>query len=240
MADTEHESIQEYKEDSTCPRSMEVFHYVINEVLDIQNEEEILSFKNWMSYRGFEIFTDMCIDLSYMLDHIHHHSEYRMEGSRFALRFGTMNMLRLFIKWMSTRKKESTFELYAENLLVMTREQFNNFRQEDMIRIASGPTSPRPGPTTPMTTFTGHTKGTTASESQVALNNFKKGTKRDASAFPIFKNDLYYDAFQRSFLTIIKAQGLCDVADTDFDPDDGDQSDKLLFQEKSFLCFCFG
>ena len=31
------------------------------------------------------------------------------------------------------------------------------------------------------------------SESQAALNNFKKGTKRHASAYPIFKNDLYYD-----------------------------------------------
>ena len=73
-----------------------------------------------------------------------------------------------------------------------------------MISITSGPTSPPPGPTTPMTTFTCHTKGTKASESQVALNNFKKGT--DASAFPIFKNDLYYDTFQRSFLATINAQ----------------------------------
>ena len=35
------------------------------------NEEEILSFKNWMSYRAYETFTDMCIDLSCILDHIH-------------------------------------------------------------------------------------------------------------------------------------------------------------------------
>ena len=71
-----------------------------------------------------------------------------------------------------------------------------------------------------------------ASESQVALNNFKKGTKRDASEYPIFKNDLYYDTFQRSLLAIIKEQGLYDVADPDFDPDDGDQYGKQLFEEK--------
>ena len=83
-----------------------------------------------------------------------------------------------------------------------------------------------------MTTFTGHSKGTTASESQIPLNNFKKGTKRDASAFPIFKNDLYCDAIQRSFLAIITAQGLYDVADPEFDPYDGDPYDMQLFQEK--------
>ena len=59
-----------------------------------------------------------------------------------------------------------------------------------------------------MTTFTGHTKPPALSESHIALNNFKRGTKRDASAYPIFKNDFYYDTFQRSFLAIIKAQGL--------------------------------
>ena len=64
-----------------------------------------------------------------------------------------------------------------------------------------------------MTTLSGYTKGTVTSESQAVLNYFKKGTKRDASAYPIFKNDLYYDTFQRSFLAAIKAQGLIDVAD---------------------------
>ena len=87
-----------------------------------------------------------------------------------------------------------------------------------------------------MTTFTGHTKSTATSESQTAHNNFKRGTTRDASAYPIFKNDLFYDTFQRSFLAIIKAQGLYDVPDPDYDPDDGDYYEQELFQEKqSFL-----
>ena len=116
-----------------------------------------------------------CVYFSYILEHIHDCTECRVDGSKFALKFGTMNKLRLFISWTSIRMKDSTFELYAEHRLALTREQFHNFRQEDMIRMTSGPTSP------PMTTFTGHPKETTASESQVALNNFKKGTKRDES-----------------------------------------------------------
>ena len=79
-----------------------------------------------------------------------------------------------------------------------------------------------------MTTFGGHTKLPPPSESQIALSNFKRGTKRDASDYPIFKNDLYYDAFQRSFLAIIKAQGLNDVANPDFEHDDGDQYEQEL------------
>ena len=63
-------------------------------------------------------------------------------------------------------------------------------------------------PYTPMTTFTGHTKPTAISESQTTLNNFRRGTRKDASAYPIFKNELYYDKFQRSFLAIIKKRAL--------------------------------
>ena len=63
----------------------------------------------------------------------------------------------------------------CEILLDYVCQQYNDFMQEEMLRLSSVPTSPLPDPTTPMTTFTGHTKGRTASESQVALNNFKKG-----------------------------------------------------------------
>ena len=55
-----------------------------------------------------------------------------------------------------------------------------------------------------MTTFSVYTKPTTILESQTTLNNFKKGTKRNASAYPIFKNDLYYDTFQDHFWLSLK------------------------------------
>ena len=64
-----------------------------------------------------------------------------------------------------------------------------------MIRMMGKSSSSPPQPTTHMTTLSGNTKGTVTSESQAALNTIKKGTKRDASAYPILKNDLYYDTF---------------------------------------------
>ena len=47
-----------------------------------------------------------------------------------------------------------------------------------------------------------------ASESYITLTNFKKGIKRDASAYPIFKNERYYNTFIRHFKATAKAQGL--------------------------------
>ena len=114
---------------------------------------------------------------------------------------------------MTTKMTDYSFELYAEHLLALTRHQFNKFRQVDMIRITDVSKSTPLEATTPMTTFSGHIKGSIASESHSALNNFRRGTRRDASAYPIFKNGLYYNNFQRSFLAIIKAHGLDEVAD---------------------------
>ena len=53
-----------------------------------------------------------------------------------------------------------------------------------MIRMNDISKSPPLQATTPMTTSSGHTKGSLVSESQVALNDFDKGAKRDASAYP--------------------------------------------------------
>ena len=81
----------------------------------IQDDEEIQSFKHWMKYRGFETFTELCSAFSYMLDNIHDHNEYIFDGLRFALKSGTMNKIRLFIKWMFMSMTENTFELYAQD-----------------------------------------------------------------------------------------------------------------------------
>ena len=55
--------------------------------------------------------------------------------------------------------------------------------------------------------------------------------------FPIFKNDKYYDTFQRSFLANLKAQGLYDVADPDHDPENGDIYEKELFKGKQSFVY---
>ena len=214
MAQPDSESLQESK-GTNSPRSIKVLQCVLQKVLDIKDEEENKSFSKWMKYRGYDNYNDICVDFCHILDRIHGCSELRTDGLRSALKFRTMNKIRMFTSWMGTKMTDGFFELSAEDLLALTREPFNDFRQADMIRMMGKTSLPPSGSTTPMTTLSGYTKGTVTSQSQATLNNFKKGTKIDASAYPIFKNDLYYDTFQRSVLAAIKAQGLYDVADPD-------------------------
>ena len=70
-----------------------------------------------------------------------------------------------------------------------------------------------------------------AFESYITLTNFKKGIKRDTSAYPTFKNERYYNPFIRHFKATAKAQGLNNLMDPNFIPG-SDEHEQQLFQEQ--------
>ena len=89
-----------------------------------------------------------------------------------------------------TKERECGMSVLKDEFIqTLTREQFLEFRAG-----RPSPHNPKPPPDashTSMTTLAGHTKLPPPAESQIALINFKTRAKRDASAYPIFKNDLY-------------------------------------------------
>ena len=107
MAQPNQESIQESSEDSTSPNSIQVFYHVLNKVLKIK-KHEVVSISKWMKYMGYNNFTDLCVDRLIELNYIHDFSSYIVDGQYSALKLGTMNKLKLFIRWMSTRMKGTT------------------------------------------------------------------------------------------------------------------------------------
>ena len=142
--------------------------------------------------------------------------------------------LKRFVRWMT--HEDRPYELHDDFLTTLTRECYLKFRNMDTLSFSAlSPSHHEPYKL--KTSFSGESKHQTPSESQTALNNFKKGTKRDASVCPIFKNDKYYDTFQRSFLANLKAQGLYDVADPDYDPENGDTYEKELFKGKQSFVY---
>ena len=74
-----------------------------------------------------------------------------------------------------------------------------------------------------------------ASESYITLTNFKKGIKRDASAYPIFKNERFYNTFIRHFKATAKAQGLSTLMDPNFTPRSDEYEEQLFQEQQDFL-----
>ena len=85
-------------------------------------------------------------------------------------------------------------------------------------------------PTTPRSTVSSE-----ASESYITLTNFQKGIKRDASAYPIFKNERYYNTFIRHFKATAKAQGLNSLMDPNFTPGSDEHEQQLFEEQQDFL-----
>ena len=85
-------------------------------------------------------------------------------------------------------------------------------------------------PTTPRSNVSSE-----ASESYITLTNFKKGIKRDASAYPIFKNERYYNTFIRHFKATAKAQGLNSLMDPNFTPGSDEYEQQLFEEQQDFL-----
>ena len=94
--------------------------------------------------------------------------------------------MKCIIKWMTN--EERPYELHDDFLATLTRDSYLKFRHLDTQSFSSSPSSHHE-PFKFKTSSQGEFKHPTTSESQTALNNFKKGTKRDASVYPIFKND---------------------------------------------------
>ena len=191
----------------------------------------------WMEYKQYYTIDDFYENSYHDLENFDNKgpaTEYKWKGKTNHLSPIVAQKLKCFIKCMT--HEDRPYELHDDFLATLTRDSYLKFRHMDTQSFsASSPSHHEPSKL--KTSFPGEFKQQTTSESQTALNNFKKGTKRDASVYPIFKNDKYYDTFQRSFLANLKAQGLYDVADPDHDPENGDIHEKELFKGKQSFVY---
>ena len=85
------------------------------------------------------------------------------------------------------------------------------------------PTTPRPN------------VSSEASDSYITLTNFKNRIKRDTSAYPIFKNERYYNTFIRHFKSTAKAQGLNSLMDPNFTPGSDEYEQQIFEEQQDFL-----
>ena len=232
MGETEQDSFFESKE-----KFQQQLQDIFQTILRLTEPDQFDQLCQWMEYKQYLTIDDF-YESSYndpeKFDTKGPATEYKWKGKMNHLSPNVAQKLKSFVRWMT--HEDRPYELHDDFLATLTRERYLIFRHMDTLSFsASSPSHHEPSKL--KTSFSGESKHQTPSESQTALNNFKKGTKRDASVYPIFKNDKYYDTFQRSFLANLKAQGLYDVADPDHDAENGDTYEKELFKRKQSFVY---
>ena len=221
--------------------SKEKFHQQLQDIfqtiLRLTGAEHFDQLCQWMEYKQHYTIDDFYENSYHELENFDNKgpaTEYKWKGKTNHLSPVVAQKLKCFVKWMT--HEERPYELHDGFLATLTRDSYLKFRHLDTQSFSSSPSSHHE-PSKFKTSFQGEFKHQTTSESQTALNSFKRGTKRDASVYPIFKSDKYYDTFQRSFLANLKAQGLYDVADPDHDPESGDIYEQELFKGKQSFVY---
>ena len=120
--------------------------------------------------------------------------------------------------------------LEADNFLHTTFHQFMFWKLNEITTSSPSPppsvtaSDPRATPSNP------------SFSSQ--LLNFKRGIKRDISAYLTLKDEKYYDSFKRSVLVTARAHDCEDILQPTFRPK-GDADSLELFRLKMNLCIVF-
>ena len=232
MSETEQDSFFESKE-----KFQQQLQDIFQTILRLTGPDHFDQLCQWTEYKHYctiDIFYKHSYDDLENFDNKGPATEYKRKGKTNHLSPILAQKLKCFVKWMT--HEDRPYELHDDFLATLTRDRYLKFRHMDTQSFsASSPSHHEPSKL--KTSFPGEFKHQTTSESQTALNNFKKGTKRGTSVYPIFKNDKYYDTFQRSFLANLKAQGLYDVADPDHDPENGDIYENELFKGKQSFVY---
>ena len=232
MGETKQDSFFESKE-----KFQQQLQDIFQTILRLTGPDHFDQLCQWMEYKQYYTIDDFYESSYNELENFDNKgpaTEYKWKGKTNHLSPIVAQKLKCFIKWMT--HEDRPYELHDDFLATLTRDSYLKFRHMDTQSFSSSPSSHHE-PSKLKTSFQGEFKHQTTSESQTALNNFKKGTKRDASVYPIFKNDKYYDTFQRAFLANLKAQGLYDVADPDHDPENGDIYEQELFKGKQSFVY---
>ena len=181
MCETEQDSFFESKE-----KFQHQLQDIFQTIMRLTAPDQFDQLCQWMEYKQYLTIDDF-YDSSYndpeKFDTKGPATEYKWKGKMNHLSPNVAQKLKSFVKWMT--HEDRPYELHDDFLATLTRDSYLKFRYMDTQSFsASSPSHHEPYKL--KTSFSGESKHQRPSESQTALNNFKKGTKRDASALPKF------------------------------------------------------
>ena len=213
------------------PSEQDSFNHLLFKVLRFTSEQ-VQDLNDWMTHRGIpnvhEIIVQGFCRPQILEDNLH----FIRENKTCYIKTHVMVSLSLmiaYIKHLRCSAKATHFgPFYYIHIDPQDYDEWRIETPEEEIHFQTP--SKLGSPATPRSMATSQT-----SESYTTLTNFKKGIKRDASAYPILKNERYYNTFIRHFKATAKAQGLNTLMDPNFTPGSDEYEQQLFQEQQDFL-----
>ena len=209
------------------PSEQDSFNHLLNKVLRLTSEQ-VQDLNDWMKHRGIPNVHEI-IAQNFCKPHAFEDDlQFIREGKPCYIQSNVMISLSLMVTYIKHLRYSAKTKYFGPFYYIQIDPQdYDEWRitpPEEEVHFQTP--SKLGSPATPRSMATSETSG-----SYITHTNFKKGIKRDASAYPIFKNERYYNTFIRHFKATAKAQGLNSLMDPNFTPG-SDEYEQQLFQEQ--------
>ena len=213
------------------PSEQDSFNHLLFKVLRLTSEQ-VQDLNDWMKHRGIPNVHEV-IAQNFRKPHaLEDDLQFIREDKPCYIQSNVMISLSLmitYIKHLRYSDKTKYFgSFYYIQIDPQDYDEWHTTPPEEEVHFQTP--SKLGSPATPRSMAT-----SVASESYITLTNFKKGIKRDASAYPIFKNERYYNTFIRHFKATAKAQGLNSLMDPNFTPGSDEYEQQLFQDQQDFL-----
>ena len=222
-----HKSAEQHEE----PSEQDSFSHLLFKVLRLTSEQ-VQDLNDWMKHRGIRNVHEV-IAQNFRKPHaLEDDLQFIREDKPCYIQSNVMISLSLMITYIKHLRYSAKTKYFGPFYYIQIDPQdYDEWRTTPPEEEVHFQTPSKLGsPATPRSMAT-----SVASESYITLSNFKKGIKRDASAYPIFKNERYYNTFIRHFKATAKAQGLNSLMDPNFTPGSDEYEQQLFQDQQDFL-----
>ena len=213
------------------PSEQDSFNHLLYKVLRLTSEQ-VQDLNDWMKHRGIPNVHEI-IAQNFRKPHtLEDDLQFIREAKPCYIQSNVMVSLSLMITYIKHLRYSAKTTYFGPFYYIQIDPQdYDEWRitpPEEEVHFQTP--SKLGSPATPRSMATSQ-----ASESYITLTNFKKGIKRDASAYPIFKNERYYNTFIHHFKATAKAQGLNTLMDPNFTPGSDEYEQQLFQEQQDFL-----
>ena len=222
-----HKSAEQHEE----PSEQDSFTHLLFKVLRLTSEQ-VQDLNDWMKHRGIPNVHEVIAQKFRKPHALEDDLQFIREDKPCYIQSNVMISLSLMITYIKHLRYSAKTKYFGPFYYIQIDPQdYDEWRTTPPEEEVHFQTPSKLGsPATPRSMAT-----SVASESYITLSNFKKGIKRDASAYPIFKNERYYNTFIRHFKATAKAQGLNSLMDPNFTPGSDEYEQQLFQDQQDFL-----
>ena len=213
------------------PSEQDSFNHLLFKVLRLTSEQ-VQDLNDWMKHRGIPNVHEV-IAQNFCKPHaLEDDLQFIREDKPCYIQSNVMISLSLMITYIKHLRYSAKTKYFGPFYYIQIDPQdYDEWRTTPPEEEVHFQTPSKLGsPATPRSMATSVT-----SESYITLTNFKKGIERDASAYPIFKNERYYNTFICHFKATAKAQGLNSLMDPNFTPGSDEYEQQLFHDQQDFL-----